>query len=1104
MSKNEQRKKTEEKLNIKDIHLTKKFPFLGFSPSLIDYFLIIGYDIPSKSEIVSNFLKDTNKNIITIPQENMETLPLNTMREEPQQEKEILPSQGFNTEYKPVVLNSIGSDFTNAALDEELIIKLMFPNNNTLLYCEKIEKTEKVERTDKAEKTEKVEPPSQNIILYLKANKIYEFDDAHNEMDEKLKNEIMFNVFGYLFWEALITEGKDQQKYKIFFPKMFVFISQFSCFKYFSFLSQNIHAKIKYVIPFEIPLEVQLYNIINFSPSPINSNLCFDVLINDDLIDLKKKYTRKNDEIIKIKKVNDNKEYKNNDKIIFISQLTGFPYLDINLTSIFLYYNLDLFIIIYLFSFLEFKCLFFSPHLDRLNNIMYVLNILSYPFINLTEEGQIYTVSKEEILDKYKIKTNYITGVNCAFDIDIGKNLPEIYNDYFIINLGIQKENDTPDITIYYKGNNMNKYDSKSDVSKLYHNLKKFLNEEPTKNDNYLETKLNVLLNNIHQNFLKYCSMMESDTDTVEKNKKEMFFKEINFADKQTGNIYKYSEFEESNLTFQKTFYLFNISVLEYFHDMVVLEVSNKPENKLKDDKIKAYYEINFKNKEDIDYKESSKFSYKFNEFDKIFLKFFRKTKKFEDFIEKFIKHNNCQEIKRQVLLISEEFMNLNKVYLYDETRDYFQIISKFYQTSNKLRKINFNKFYNYFSENLLRTFYDYVRDSKVLKIKDPENKVKAKSTSNTNLGFLEKENVLDNNFLLRYSYLLNNMEPKQLNELFPHLDFKIKGNILEEIGQNLFADFLESHLIDAKIYNLKEVVSFIILIIYIISLKKNKLLFHFFEEIMKNKLIEQRCCLRKYIYFILYLLNEKVKEKIKLKKNYIRELLIYKEIMSCIYSLNQKNTLNGYYPNGLLSDVIRNFNFYQNYYDGLLKEYPIIAEKNKIVFEKYNNYTSEILEDGLDYKVFMQNNACEDKGAIKDDVLIGITEALEYKGVIQTTCKSCKFKIKPNLFFIHVPNDRSNAIGFYSLIYSYKNALKILKKNFDTNDKGSFDEDYFNLCGNMIFYINFREKNPILPKEGVKEGANPNTNVSTNTTITASNSNKNSLLSRFIATSLV
>ena len=106
--------------------------------------------------------------------------------------------------------------------------------------------------------------------------------------------------------------------------------------------------------------------------------------------------------------------------------------------------------------------------------------------------------------------------------------------------------------------------------------------------------------------------------------------------------------------------------------------------------------------------------------------------------------------------------MNLNKVYLYDETRDYFQIISKFYQTSNKLRKINFNKFYIHFSENILKTFYEYARDSKVLKVKDPENKTKAKTTGNTNFGFVEKENVLDNNFLLRYSYLLNNMEPKQ------------------------------------------------------------------------------------------------------------------------------------------------------------------------------------------------------------------------------------------------------------------------------------------------------------------------------------------------------
>ena len=219
-------------------------------------------------------------------------------------------------------------------------------------------------------------------------------------------------------------------------------------------------------------------------------------------------------------------------------------------------------------------------------------------------------------------------------------------------------------------------------------------------------------------------------------------------------------------------------------------------------------------------------------------------------------------------------------------------------------------------------------------------------------------------------------------------------------------------------------------------------------------------------------MLDEKVKEKIKSNKNYIEELLLYKEIMSTISSLNKKEPFNGYYPNGMLAIIIKNFNTYQDYYADWIKNQSEISEKNKIVIEKYNKFISELLEEGVDYKVFMQNNTCEDKGSIKNDVLIGIAEALEYKGVIHTTCKTCKFKIKPNLFFIHVPNDKSSSIPFCSIIYSYKTSLKILKKILDNNDKGNLDDDYFALCGNMIFYITYSEKT-------------------------------NNLLSRFIATSL-
>ena len=1052
--------KVDENLNmkeIKEINLTKKFPFLGFSQNLIDYFLIIGYETPSKNEISSNFLRDPNT-----PDEVKE---FNIIEPEIKKDKDKAPPTSFKTDIRPVVLNSIGSDFTNAALDEELIIKHLVPNKLVNIYYEKI-KSGRNERVEKEE--EKKEANTQNILLYLKANKIYEFDDAHNERDENLKNNLMFNVYGFIFWEPHLIDGKDKNKYKLLFPKILVFISQYTLFQYFSYLSQNIYSKIKHNTPYEIPLEIQLYNIVNFTPSPINSYFYYDFLINSDVLDLKKNYTKKNDEVSKIIKKNDYNEYKSNE-LAFIRQLTGFPFLDINLSSIYFYLPIDMFIIIYVFSFLEIKCLFFSLDLDPINSIMYYLNILSYPFINISDLGQIYTVSKEEILDKNKIINNNITGVYCLYDKNMG--LPEVYKDYIIISF-VTNEQENIDVDIYYKGENIIKADTSNDIVSLFHFLKKFLNDEPVKNKNFIEKKLNQILETTQQYFMKYCTFLENDNEADAIKTKEIIFKKLNISEKTNKFKYQYDEFTDSNLSIQRLYYSFNISVMEYFHDMMKLEVSNSSENKLTDKNIQAYYEINFRDVEDKVFK-SDKYYFEFNEHDKTFFKYFRKTKKFKNYLENFIKKNECEEINRQSLLISEEIMNINKAFLYEDKRDYLQIISKFYQTSSKLRKINFNTFYVYYIDNLAKIFYQYVHESKVIKIKNESN-------AKNQYLHLSKENILDNNILQRYSYILNNLDPKFLIEIFPHLEFKTKGNKLDEIGQNLFADFLETYLIELKIYNLNQVVSFIILIIYIISLKRNKLLFHFFEEIMKSKLVGEKCCLRKYIYFILYLLNEKVKEKIKLKKNYIRELLIYKEIMSCIHSLNEKydkyvktekreNKENkdtkenkqyiGYYPNGLLSSIINNFNFYQNYYAALLERHPELTEKNKIIIEKYNNYNSEILEEGVDYKVFMQNNACEDKGAIKDDVLVGITEALEYKGVIQTTCKTCKFKIKPNLFFIHVPTDKCSSISFCSIIYSHKVSLKILKRILDNSEKSNIDEDYFSLCGNMIFYINYKEK---------------------------------------------
>ena len=1042
----------EEKLNIKELRQTKKYPFLGSSPSLIDYFLIIGYDTASKNEIAFNLLEAQNQ-FNTL--QKSKTVPV-------EREKEINnPFMAYQVDNKPVILNSIGSDFISAALDEELIIKCLFPNKIIINF----------EMT----KNERTELPTKNMMLYLKANKIFEFDDAHNDKDEILKNDVMFNVFGYLFYEPFLITSKEQRTYRLYFPKVFVFISQYTTFKYFSFLSQNILFRMKHQT--EIPLEIQIYNIVNFTPSPLSTNLTLKLMFNNDFFNLKKTYNEIDDELIKLKKNSDNSEYKNDDNIIFLNQFSAFPYLDINLVSIVNFYNIGTFLMMYIYSFLEIKCLFFSSNLSLLNNFMYVLNVLLYPFIDLSDSGQIYSISREELLDKNNFFQNNFIGVNCEYGVNIP--LPEQYKDYVIINIkdynfieiattqnkdNENKNEENKNIIMYYKGEVLGANDTiaRNDISSLYNNIKKILGKDTSDfNDKkFLETKLCILNNHISQNFAKFYYNEDENT------KRELFFKELNFSEKQDFK-YKYCENEDHNIIIQRAFYSFNISIMKYFHDMIQLESCNKPNNELTDENLKAYYELKFKDKEDISITYEGKTTIFFNEEDKIFLRLMRKTKKLKNFLNDFIIENNCQEIKRPSLIMSEEFMYIDKSMKYDDTRDYFQIMNKFYSKEKRLSKINFNRFYKYYAEELSEKFYIYARESKVIKTVKKEDKTAKKDEKAFKYLFLTKDNVLDNDMIQRYSYFLNNLDPSLLNKKFPYLQFKESENNLEEINQNKFAEFLETNLLENKSFTIKEILTFIVLIIYIINLKRDKYLYHFFEELSKNigeensDLISNKCYLRKYIYLMLHILDEKVKEKIHQKKNYIEELLLYKEIMACIV-LNKQKYNNLYYPNELLSDIIYNFNIYQNHYAYLLKRNPKMSEENEPIINKYKKFESDLLEEGCDYKVFIQNNTCYDKGAIKDDVLINITEAIEYKGSIQTTCKTCKFKIKPNLFFIHVPLDKSNSVGFYSLIYCYKTAIKILNKI----DKGITEDEYFTLCANIIFYINSKKKgNNLLSK---------------------------------------
>ena len=161
--------------------IIKKYPYLGYSPNLIEYFGIIGYSENFIPELISS-IKNTNLN--------------------PQSQTKIISS------YPPTVLSSITSKNDYGIVDNELIITQLYPDNPEIIIWE------------------------QNIPEPKKSNVIYSF--CFDSMDGQMK--LFYTCFGYKFYE-LFKEGED----KYYIPKAFCIISQYSFFNAFYIICSNLY-----------------------------------------------------------------------------------------------------------------------------------------------------------------------------------------------------------------------------------------------------------------------------------------------------------------------------------------------------------------------------------------------------------------------------------------------------------------------------------------------------------------------------------------------------------------------------------------------------------------------------------------------------------------------------------------------------------------------------------------------------------------------------------------------------------------------------------------------------------------------------------------------
>ena len=172
-----------------EISLTfKKYPYLNYSHNFIENFTIMGFNDVQKKKIYEEILKKINKN-----------------------EENSLNNNEINkiiTNYKPIIINSISSDFDGKnMINCNLLLEYSFSNKLTIYYlCTKEKNTEKEESIKNS-----VELENYNFIFFTNSNK-----EINNI---QIKNP--FNNFVYVFHEKNKFEN-----YVIYFPKAFLISTQ--------------------------------------------------------------------------------------------------------------------------------------------------------------------------------------------------------------------------------------------------------------------------------------------------------------------------------------------------------------------------------------------------------------------------------------------------------------------------------------------------------------------------------------------------------------------------------------------------------------------------------------------------------------------------------------------------------------------------------------------------------------------------------------------------------------------------------------------------------------------------------------------------------------
>ena len=677
-------------------NLIEKYPYLGYSPNIIEYFGIVGY----QEEFISTIIKEMSKTSFSIP----------------------------NNPFSPTILNSVISSIDYGITDNDLMLKQIYPDNPNLI------------KANPYEYNEQLPPPSSIIYSFC-------FDSTDG------KKKLFYTCYGYKFYEKYKIPNKMNEIYYV--PKAFTIISQYAFYNTFHYICENLWEYIYSDIKKKLPLEIIIYSLLNYLPAPMNYNINLSIF--DSLL---------------------------NAKPIKLEQLTGYPYIDFDLSEIFNLLPINFMLQIYILTFLEQKMLFFSQNLEILNMVMYIMFLLNYPINDSVYFWHIVSVSINDFHEENRFVSQVmdsLLGVNTLYDERIDTSAFGSY--HFIVDLDNKK--------MILKTFELESIDEE-DVNDLI-KIQDFI-------DNSLRDR------NIESTFLKN-TIKELKTGV-----EAVLMKDVNYTPNPRNKYVNFFKILpktlEKNKKIQENFYNFCLNILMVFYRDNELNTSfdkiTNEENKLKSDLIIKDNNVTL------------------TEAEKLFCEFFRDSVKYKIYYENFIQNFETMKIFKIPFLFSEEFINLKLNDIDNKALSdisFFAIIDTLYmQAMPQTINVTINNLISEYNENMKKEFahFDYN---------------KKKNERDKQLF------CLDRKILNRFIYLMNNkFDNEEKKDLFPSSRLQT-GDFISFFDKRCIKDIIQNYLITTNIIKTQHCLIYSVVYVFAMtmSLLDDSSLLTFLCEVLKS-----------------------------------------------------------------------------------------------------------------------------------------------------------------------------------------------------------------------------------------------------------------------------